>query len=111
MERNNARSTLAAIRQKRPRYSDDQINFIRESYLLDNHSAPWINLELGTPSSNNAIWRIATGLSYPHVPLSPRLQAAAAAKGQKANGAETEPAAADPVRAEELLEESSPDWG
>lgn len=109
-------SKLRAIYSSRWRYSDAEVNFIRESYLLDGMSIPWIIERLHQKSSENSIWRIAVGRSYTKVPLSPRLAAAheEAQRRRASPGVEPEPAAAAedaPGRAEELLEEIAEDWG
>jgi hypothetical protein len=113
-------AVLRAIRRDRSRYSEEQVNFIRESYLLDRRSFVWLQAklaELGWPlSSSNGLYRIAVGIAYPKVPLSPRLAEAHAARqrGGAAPGAEEpEEEVSDSVRAEELLEDESDEdgWG
>lgn len=60
----------------RANYSAEQVNFIREAFLLDDRGIPWILERVHPPSSASALWRIAIGRAYAEVPLSPRLQAA-----------------------------------
>jgi hypothetical protein len=82
---------LRGIRPERGRYSDEQVNWIRESYLLDGISLKQIRSQLWPVCSINALWRIAIGRAYTGVPLSARLAAAAAEAEQKRRAPTTLP--------------------
>lgn len=63
-------------------YSAEQVNFIREAYLLDGQTLGWIGERLHPPCSPSALWRIAIGRAYSAVPLSERLRAAVESEEQ-----------------------------
>ncbi len=67
---------LRSIKPVRGRYTSEQVNQIREAYLLDGVSLEEIQEQVWPKSTTNALWRIAIGRCYPAVPLSERLAAA-----------------------------------
>lgn len=110
------RERLKGIRPERRRYSSDQVNWIREQYLIEKRPIPEITKELWPVSGENAIYRIAIGLSYDDVPLSAKL-IEAYTDAQKRRELPPPPGGrrpvplAGPVRAEELLgEEEDESW-
>lgn len=110
IQANDAERVLRAIRPPRGRYTHDEVNFIREAYLVDRMTLQEINERLSMQSSKNSLWRIAVGRAYREVPLSARLREAVHAQIGDAvvtakRASHSEPAAAPlpPVRAAELL--------
>ncbi len=113
-ERKEVESQLRAIRSERRRYSAAQVTWIREQYLCEKRSLGWIAEQIWPKSSQNSLWRIAIGQSYPDVPLSTKLEEALREAerlreipGPAAVAAVAAVEAAQPVRAGDLLED---DW-
>jgi hypothetical protein len=120
---------LRSINPRRRRLSDDQVNRIREGYLLDGKSLAQLREELPEELriSRVAIWRCAQGRAYGDVPLTERLIAAhqhararrelsaaqiAELSGRAPAAAHAEPAgeAADELFEPEAASDPAEDW-
>ena len=67
---------LQTIRAARKKLTAEEVNYVREAYVLDRRTVPAIQESLYPQISQSALWGIIRGRTYRDVPLSPRLKRA-----------------------------------